>query len=318
MTTVAHPVAHSSAPPTAPLPSRAQPLPAHAFGVGLDGRPRGDDGHQGKLAATVHYAARMAAQLDRVLTLGALAHLTLRGGRTLDVAVRWGMGGECLVDGQVRSGHVHGLPRRPLPVQRSETPWSAASRAARSSAHLDGALRHVHTLHGAAWTVLFDDDLTALRLFGDLPPGPLAVTSSRVHGVLHGLSEPDVDLLCLTFALGTVVVVPLPEGIVAIAIPQRDPVAAEAVADEIRTVLTSEDSGQFWDSAPDAAVDPDLDVDADLDLDLHIGDAARREGDAYDRLFADDRVVVPSGARFAGMLDERAPRAARRARRRNR
>lgn len=299
-----------------PIPTRTEPLPAHSFSVGLDGRPRGDDGHQGHLAAAVHYACRMAAQLESTLDLGPLEHLHLQGGRVLDVAVRWGMGGECLLDGAVRSGLVTprtGLPRRRTSGSQS-TPWVAAYRASRSAAQLDAALRHVHSISSAAWTVLLDSELTALRLFGDLPAGQLAVLSSRVHGVLHGLQEPDVAGLCLSHADGTLVVVPLQEGLVVMRVEALEPELAETLADEIHTVLTSDNPGQFWDSAPDAEVDPDLDVDADIDLD----DVARHEGDRYDRLFADDRVVVPTGARFAGMLEPRAPRAARKSRRRDR
>lgn len=302
MTSLPHstePTSSAAAPDTSPAAALSA---AHGFAVGLDGRMSGDDGRQGRLAPAVHYAARMAAQLDAALDLGPLRHLHVAASSELDVRVRWGIGGECLLEGVVRTGAgVSPLslasasplcPPRPRHV--SEAIWVAAQQGARSAAQMDDAVRRLHTATGAAWTVLLDDQLTALRLLGDLDPGPLAVLSSRTQGVLHGLGEPDLATLTMIYATGSIVVTPLTDATLIFFV---DLYELGAVADVVRVARAT-----LSEPAPAPAPAPATVTVLE----------AEPEPEPMEMAWTDERIAVPTGARFAGMIQEdRVPSARR-------
>lgn len=294
MSTLAHPT-------STPTP---QLVTAHGFSVGLDGRATGDDGRQGRLAAAVHYAARMAAQLDSALDLGPLRHLHVAGPSEIDVRVGWGIGGECLVDGVVRSAAPSARSTLP-PVAPTGTPvpargghiseaiWIAAQQGTRNAARLDEAVRRVHHRTGATWTVLLDADLIALRLLGELAPGELAVLSSRTQGVVLGLGEPKLDTLTLIYAAGTVVLAQLEEATLMFKVDVDSLAQVAAVVQVARTALA--EPVVLPEPAP--AAEPVLE------------DATEQLGEAFEDdqgvdAWNDDRVQVPAGARFAGMVRE--------------
>jgi hypothetical protein len=272
----------------------------HDFAVGLDGRASGDDGRHGRLAAAVHYAARMAAQLDSALSLGPLKHLHVDGPTVIEARVGWGIGGECLLEGVVRSGNnprLGALSAVPAPTSHghmSEAVWVAAQQGTRSAARVDAAVRRVHARTGAAWTVLLDSDLTALRLLGDLSPGVLAVLSSRTQGVILGLGDPALSTLTLVFTAGTVVVIQLADSTLMFLVDLH-------ALGQVAEVVATAHQALLAQSQP-AETDPETAAAAEPEPDATHDPAA----------WNDDRVQVPTGARFAGMLhDDREPRTRR-------
>lgn len=265
---------------------------AHGFAIGLDGRMSGDDGRQGRLAPAVHYAARMAAQLDGALGLGQLRHLHAAASWEFDVRVGWGMGGECLLEGVVRTGAAStplslaaASPLHPpRPRHVSEAIWVLAQQATRTAAQMDDAVRRLHASTGAAWTILLDDELTALRLLGDIAPGQLAVLSSRAQGVVHGLGEPGLATLTLVYDTGSLVVMPVDRTTLVFFVGLRD---LTQVADVVRTARRT-----FSESAPAPAPAPVAEVEVEPEP----------EPEPLAASWNDERIEVPTGARFAGMV----------------
>lgn len=290
MTTLPHTTEQPSASPPATLGR------VHGFAVGLDGRMSGDDGRQGRLAPAVHYAARMAAQLDTALGLGPLRHLHAAATVELDVRVGWGIGGECLMEGVVRTGAAStplslaaASPLHPpRPRHVSEAIWVLAQQGTRTAARMDDAVRRLHAATGAAWTVVLDDELTALRLLGDISPGQLAVLSSRAQGVVHGLGEPGLSTLTLVYATGSLVVMPLGGSTLVFFLDLHD---LTQVADAVRTARRTF-SKPAPAPAPAAVEEPEPEPEPEL------------EPEPLEQAWTDHRIDVPTGARFAGMVRE--------------
>ena len=216
-----------------------------AFSVDATGQVSGDDGRHGHLAPAVHYACRMAAHLDATLGDGPLRRLRVDGPVRIDAQVRWGLGGECLVEATTRPGrhlphvaaHTHPDARLAAGSDMAEAIWVVAQQGTRSAAHLDGAVRAVHDLAGARCTVLLDEFLDPLRLFGEILVGDLAVLSTRTQGVLRGLGEPDVTAMTLTFRSASVLVLPLTDGMLVLVLDETDTARVDDVLTRTRELM---------------------------------------------------------------------------------
>lgn len=275
---------------------------SHRFSVGADGHVEGDDGRNGGLAGAVHYAARMAAQLDSTLGLGELHGLHVTGETRIDAAIGWGFGGECLLRADVAPGTRSPLTMPGAPVPTGVTPghlseaiWHRAREGAISAGMVDDAVRAVHTACEATWTMLLDGDLTPLRQFGSLDPRVVQVTASRCHGVVRGLGVRDVDALTLVYGAGALVLFPVGTQTVVVHSEHID-------ADALRCL---------HEAARDAALDPASVLGAPPLPEPDRVEVHEVEDDALDEFDLPTYDFVPAGARFAGQLQQRAPRARR-------
>ncbi|MFC6153939.1 hypothetical protein [Nocardioides yefusunii] len=229
------------------------------FTVGRAGQFRGDDGTGGRLAPALHYASRMAAQLDRVLGTGPLQRVVVDGPRAITAAVEWSASHELLLHASLSAGTTTPflLPRDdegPRARHASEAIWVRARHGAESMARIDEVLRAVHAHAGADWTVLLDENLTALRLFGTPSASTLAIVASRCHGVLRGLGLPEVHSLTLTYASGSLVLLPSDDVMTLLSSPHTDPGALVDVVARAHAALA--DPAAATAAALDATLGP--------------------------------------------------------------
>ena len=291
--------------PEAPLDHDAPE--AHTFTVHATGQVGGDDGRNGHLAPAVHFACRMAAHLDVTLGDGPLRTFRVDGRTRIDARIAWGPDGECRVDASARPGSpVPTMAAEPHPDARlvvggdmAEAIWVAAQQGTRSAAHLDGVVRTVHDGARARCTVLLDEALDPVRLFGEISVGDLAVLGTRSHGVLRGLGEPDVTSLTLTFHSASVLVLPLVDGLLLLVLDDADAARVEDVLARTRDLLAR---GAQQPTAPVAgpATAP--------------GTVPAASPVPLPRAWASSPVPGPGerATSVAGLLEQRASRAARR------
>lgn len=220
-------------------PSLGKRTSGYEFIVRHDGTVVGDDGAEGRLAASLRYVSRLADSLGEQLALGDLVGIATTSSSRLSAQLGWDMARQCIIRGRLDLTVPH--QPRGVDVPRAEDVDAALARC----------VERVQAVGGVRWSAVVTADARIVAAHVPTPRADEIATlddlthvGSRVLAVRGAIPERYLSgYVHLTFEAGSLLLVPVRQSCLVVGADTVDEEAFTDAVDEVRAVLADQRLG---------------------------------------------------------------------------